>query len=203
VVAAIHAGEFVRGQSLQAYIDCRQAARKLKAWPQVRGYLLAYLEHGTLPWEQRGWPLPEPGFDMCDRTLCDRFPMIGELMDIAIHEKRPDQVLHWYDQRPEQGRGQFAPGKDTVATAIQGHAPDRAVAMWRELAEDQIAQVKPRAYEVAAGYLRKAASVMARQKKEKEWNQYLGDLKEKHARKLRLMEILDRLDGKPILKRRR
>jgi hypothetical protein len=26
---------------------------------------------------------------------------VGDLIDIAILEKKPDQVLRWYDQRPK------------------------------------------------------------------------------------------------------
>lgn len=69
--------------------------------------------------------------------------------------------------------------------------------------ERLIAQVKPSAYQEAANYLRKAAKVMTSQKKQAEWERYLEGLREKHIRKRRLMEILDSLDGKPIIKKRR
>jgi len=203
VVAAIHAEEFVRRPSRQIYTDCRKAARKIKAWPKVRGCLLAYLESGMPPWEQKGWPLPETGLDAPDETRRGQFPMVDDLIDIAIFEKKPDRVLHWYDQRPKQRHDLYALDEDRIATAIQNHAPDRAIAMWKKLAENLIAQVKPRAYEAAAGYLRKAGRVMAQQKREKEWDQYLQRLREKHARKRRLMEILDSLEKRPILRKKR
>jgi uncharacterized Zn finger protein len=66
-----------------------------------------------------------------------------------------------------------------------------------------IAQVKPSAYREATKYLRKAAKVMHREKKTAEWERYLKELREVHARKRRLLEILDGLEGKPILKKRR
>ena len=46
--------------------------------------------------------------------------------------------------------------EDAIATAVQAHAPDRAVAIWKNKAERLIAQVKPSAYQEAAKYLRKA-----------------------------------------------
>ena len=66
-----------------------------------------------------------------------------------------------------------------------------------------IAQVKPSEYQEAAKYLRKAAKVMGREKKRTEWQSYLQDLREQNARKRSLIEILDGLGGKPIIKKRR
>jgi uncharacterized Zn finger protein len=44
---------------------------------------------------------------------------------------------------------------------------------------------------------------MARQNKQAQWDQYLSSLRATHARKRCLIEILDGLDGKPIMKKRR
>jgi len=93
--------------------------------------------------------------------------------------------------------------EDAIATAVQAHAPDRAVAIWKNKAERLIAQVKPSAYQEALKYLRKAGEVMSKQNKQTQWDQYLGSLREAHARKRRLIEILDGLDGKPIMEKRR
>lgn len=43
----------------------------------------------------------------------------------------------------------------------------------------------------------------SQEEKHAEWQRYLKELREKHFRKRRLMEILDGLDGKPIVKKRR
>jgi uncharacterized Zn finger protein len=203
VVAAMEAEEFVRHPSRNTFMDCKKAAGKVKAWPKVRAYLLDYLEKGKLPWKQEDWPLSESGLDTPEAEGRNRFPMIGDLIDIAILEKKPDQVLHWYDQRPKQQFGWYATDEDKIATAIQAHAPDRAIAIWKNKAERLIAQVKPSAYREAAKYLRKAKKVMTQQKKQAEWNRYLGELREKHVRKRRLIEILAGLDGKPVLKKGR
>lgn len=130
--------------------------------------------------------------------------VVGDLIDIAILEKKPDQVLKWYDRRPDGGRfGWDRVDEDAIATALQAHVPDRAVAIWKNKAERLIAHTKPSAYQEAAKYLRKAAKVMGREKKLTEWKSYLEDLREQHARKRRLIEILVGLDGKPIVKKRR
>jgi len=51
-------------------------------------------------------------------------------------------------------------------------------------------------------YLRKASEVMRREQKLKEWERYLRKLREEHTRKRRLIEILDGLNGKPIMGKR-
>jgi uncharacterized Zn finger protein len=202
-VAAIQAEEFVRYPSRKAFADCKKASNKVKIWGIVRENLLHYLEKGDLPWEQKGWPLSESGLDKPEPGQRDRFPMVDKLIDIAILEKKPDLVLHWYDQLSQKRIGWHGINDDEVAAAVQSYAPEKAADIWKNKAERFIAQVKPKAYQEAAKYLRKAGSVMERQKKSKQWDQYLRDLRQQHARKIRLMEILDGLKGKPILKKRR
>jgi uncharacterized Zn finger protein len=203
VVAALQVEEFVRHPSLQAFTDCRKASVKAKTWPKVREFLLGYLEKGELPWKQKDCPLPESGLDRPGVDHRNRFPLISDLIDIAILEKKPEQVLKWYDQRPKGRFGVPWLDEDAIADAVQVQAPERAVAIWKNKAERLIAQVKPSAYQEAVKYLRKAGLVMSKQNNQAQWDQYLGNLREKHARKRRLIEILDGLDGKPIMEKRR
>lgn len=203
VVAALQVEEFVRHPSRQAFTECQKACDENEAWPQVREFLLLYLENGELPWKQKGWPLPESSLERPEADKRNRFPLIGDLIDIAILEKKPDQVLKWYDRRPKGHFGWLGVDEDAIANAVQAHAPDRAVAIWKNKAERLIAQVKPKVYQEAAKYLRKAGEVMARQNKQVQWDQYLSSLRATHARKRRLIEILDDWDRKPIIKKRR
>lgn len=200
-VAAMQVEAFVRYPSRQAYSDCKKAATRVKAWPKVRKQLLTYLEKGKLPWEQKGWPLLKSGLDRPSVDQRNGFPLIGNLIDIAIFEKKPDQVLRWYDQRPKDRFGWHGIEEDAIASAVQTHAPDRAVTIWKSKAERLIAQVKPSAYREAAKYLRKAAGVMKKEGKSGDWKDYLTALRKQHIRKRRLIEILDGMDGKPIVKR--
>ena len=203
VVAAIMTEEFVRYPSLKAFEDCKKTSVKVKAWSKVRENLLRYLEKGVLPWGQKGWPLPDSGVEKPGPDRRNRFPMLDNLIVIAIMEKKPDQVLHWYDRLTKEPYGRLGVDDDEIATAIQTFAPERAVDIWKNKAERLIAQVKPRAYREAGKYLRKAGSVMARRKKQKQWDQYIQYLRQQHARKSRLMETLDSLNGKPIVKKKR
>jgi uncharacterized Zn finger protein len=203
VVAAMQVEAFVRYPSQKTFMECQKASHKAKVWPKVREFLLRYLEKGDLPWRQKGWPLPESGLDRPNLAQRDRFPLIRNLIDIAILEKKPDQVLIWYDRLPKNRWGRYFHEEDNIATAIKDYAPERAVQIWQKSAETLIAQTKPSAYQEAAKYLRKAAKIMAQGKKQAEWDQYIKKIREVHFRKRKLMEILDSLDRKPIVKKKR
>jgi uncharacterized Zn finger protein len=202
-VAAIQVEAFVQRPSIQAFTDCKKICSRVKVWPKVRECLLLYLKQGELPWKNREWALPGTGLDAPAKESKDRFPMIRDLIDIAILEKKPDEVLYWYDQLSHKRFGYYGVNDHEIALSVQNHAPHRSVAIWQQKAETLIAQVKPSAYTEAAKYLRKAEAVMVREKKTGEWGQYLKALREKHIRKTRLMEILDDRRAKPIIKKRR
>lgn len=196
-VTAGLAGEFVRRPSPQAYAECRGAANRIKSWPVIRLCLLEYLEKGTLPWKQKAWP-PAVGPDDAPEPLRRAdFPLIDELVEIALYEKEPAQVLWWYDKRPRDRYGWLSVDEDVIAGAVAKHAPERAIGIWKNLAEREISRVSPNAYLEAARYLRKAAKVAGKGERRAAWDRYLADLKETHRRKRRLLEILARLDGQP------
>ena len=127
--------------------------------------------------------------------------MAAELIEIALFEADPERVLYWYDRLPKRKYDRPGVDNNEVAEAVKTHAPDRAVAIWQQMAEQWIAQVKPKAYQQAGGYLRKAAGVMEKKGNQKQWQKYLQNLREKHARKTRLMEVLDSLEGVTVIKK--
>lgn len=202
-VASLQVKLFVRAPSTQAFEKCKEAGNRLKAWPTIRHILLEHLASGQLPWIHPEWALPVPSRDAPTPLRRDTFPRFSTLIEIAIHEKNPEDVLRWYDQRPKGHRYEFDLLEDAVATAVESHAPDRAVAIWKSKAERAIALVKPSAYNEAAAYLRKAAKVMVRERKEAEWSRYLTGLRMEHVRKRRLIEVLDTLSARPIVKKQR
>lgn len=201
-VATMQTEEFVRYPSEKTFTECQKANAKTKTWPKAREHLLLYLKKGELPWKQKGWPLGKSDQAKPERIYRDTFPMTNVLIDIAILEKKPDRALFWYDQSQKNRRSWVGIGDDRIATAIQDHAPERAVSIWKTIAEGLINQTKPSAYEQAAGYLRKAEKVMKQQKKQSEWEKYLNGLREKHARKKRLIEIMDQSDSRPIISKK-
>lgn len=63
----------------------------------------------------------------------------------------------------------------------------------------ELARVKPAAYHVAGLYLRKMRTVYRREKRLSEWRAYLAKLREENRRRPRMIEVLDSLEGKPIV----
>ncbi len=202
-VAILRVEEFVRSPSVRTFENCREAAQRLDIWTIVRHILLEHLADGRLPWEQPEWPLPTPGEDAPKPERADTFPRFSTLIEIAIREKNPEEVLRWYDLCPRNHCWGYTTLDENVATAVASYAPDRAVKIWKALAEQEIARVKPSAYLEAAGYLRKTAKVMILEKREADWGQYLAGLRTEHFRKKRLLEVLDTLSAGPIVKKRR
>jgi uncharacterized Zn finger protein len=204
-VAAFRTEDFLQSPSLHTFQDMKKAAEKGKAWPEVRAAALLYLETGKLPQSDPTWPLPDTGLREDRETRKNEFPMIDVLIDIAIEEKRPDEVLRWYDQRKSKKQifwGWDGYQEDQVAEAVADHYPDRALAIWKNVAEKQIALTKPKAYEAAATYLRKVHSLLKELKREGEWKDYLLQLRQANARKPKLIEILERMEGHRIVDRR-
>lgn len=197
-VVVMQTEEFVRFPSRNTFMECKKAGQKTRKWPQIREHLLAYLEKGDLPWKQKGWPLPIPDLFTPETSSRNPFPIASVLIDIAILEKKPERILFWYDQLNTKGIWGGV-NENNVAEAIQDFAPERAVSIWKKFAESLINRTKPSAYEQAVCYLRKADKIMKREKKQAEWNRYLNELKEKHARKRRLIEILNQSDSRPII----
>jgi uncharacterized Zn finger protein len=200
-VAALRADDFFINPSFETFQELKVAAKKAKAWDKVKPAVMNYLKTGKIPKPGPSWPLPETDVPKAKERRPKQFPLIGILIDIAIAEKRPDEVVHWYDQRKSQKvHGWWSEfQEDKIAKALADDYPDRAVDIWKRLAANLIAQVKPKAYEKAAVYLRKIQRTLKRQSKDKIWEIYLANIRKEHARKIKLLEILDGLNDKRIL----
>jgi uncharacterized Zn finger protein len=125
--------------------------------------------------------------------------MIGILTQLAIAEKKPDEVLKWFDYAGRKKGGlrlsDFLVDATEVAEAIKSAHPERAIAIWQEAAEEQITQVSTRGYEAAIPYLRKMKNALTRAGRKQEWEAYLTSLREQNSRRPRCLEVLDRLKG--------
>jgi len=195
-VAALRFNDFISYPSLSTFQEMIEAAQKSDIASQVRIVALRFLETGASPQSDSSWPLPDAGLvENAERHPKD-FPMTHALIDIAIAEKRPDDVIRWYDHKSSMP-GYLRPlgyRSDAVASAIAGSYPDRALAIWKECAEGQISLTQPKAYQAAAIYLRNIQKLLKKEGKEKEWQAYLSGLRQVNHRKKRLLEILDELD---------
>jgi len=202
-IASLLALEFFYRPDTTLYCKLEKVTQRIRCWPAVREALLAYLETGVHPDLQPAkkhntkalslnWPLPP-----CDLLLpkstrtTNPFPNTGVLVNIAIYEKRPDDVLKWY--HPGRKSYMYHNTDDSVAEAVKSTHPDEALAIWKRVAEWEIARVKPAAYKVAAPYLKKIRALYRKQKRTGEWNIYFTALRRQHKAKRRLIEILDSL----------
>jgi len=201
-VAALRADDFFGEPSLGTFQGLEKAAQRAGVWPAVRAAAMRYLETGARPQPSTPpWPLAESELKTTSARRPIPPPMTDALIDIAIAERRPDEVLRWYDRRKPRSRswGSGWVAEDRIAEAVVGAYPDRAVAIWKRLAEEQIALTKPNAYEAAAGYLRKVHRVLKRSGKEGDWQGYLAGLRRANERKRLLVRILDTLEGRRII----
>jgi uncharacterized Zn finger protein len=227
-VAAMRAEEFFTGPSVHTLKTLEKAAERARCRPAVRAAALHFLETGVRPAPAKApgtgsrrsgksqpakagpaWPLPEvpPELRHPDRDAWPERegPHYDVLLQLALKDRQSDDILRWYDLLCEdRGRAGYG-GYDTdnlagqVADAVAATHPDRAAAVYREIVDGYIAQTSPAAYEAALPYLRKLRDLLHRQKRDGEWRQYLAGLRETERRKRRLMEVLDRLERRPIV----
>ena len=201
LVAAYRAQNFLAQSSRGSYSELRKAAEKAKCWSAVRDAALRYLESGQFPASgkktsnEAGWPLPAPEVEpptAGKRRGYQRFPDLETLIDISIMEKRLDNVVDLYQRLRQTKRWGWETDKK-VARAVADTHPDLALDIWKFIVDSLIAQVKPKAYEEAAVYLRLMEKVYIKNRRGADWQKLLGGLRSEHKAKRRLMRLLDTL----------
>lgn len=207
LVAAYRAQDFFDRPSTASYRELRKAAEKAKCWPAVRITVLQYLETGKHPTPggqkggNTGWPLPSPEVEppaSKKRGGYQRFPDLVTLIDVAILEKRLDDAVELYQRLRGTKRWSWETDKSVAKAVANSHA-DAALDIWQDIVDGLISQVKPKAYEEAAVYLRLMEKVYIRNHRLAEWQELLTGLRKKHKAKRRLIGLLDNLSGNKII----
>jgi uncharacterized Zn finger protein len=141
------------------------------------------------------WPLPPTGLPDPVPYGREQPPLARVLLDIALAEQRLNDVLFWFDRLRERRSAGFYFGDPSaaVARAVERSHPDRAIAIWNELALRAIAQTNTNAYVEAARYLEHAGRIEERRGNLASWRTYVEELKARERRKWRLRETLDDL----------
>jgi uncharacterized Zn finger protein len=201
-IAAIRADDFFEDPCIETYEELKTASEKAKVWPAIGEAVMHFLESGERPMPGGAdWPLPDTGLEKPGRLRKLSLPMTSVLVDIAIYEKRVDDVLQWYEAGGKKERGLFGEGReDDVATAIADVYPDKAVGIWKRIAESHISQTNVGEYKIGADYLRKVRKTLIKNGKTIAWDTYVASLREANRRKPRLVQTLDALSEKPIIK---
>jgi uncharacterized Zn finger protein len=203
-VAAIRAADFFEDPCIKNFEELKTASERAKVWLSVRGAVLHFLESGNLPGQRADWPLPDIGLEKSGRLRKLSLPMTSVLIDIAIYEKRVDDVLRWYEAGSRKDRERFGDRReDDVAVAVAAVYPDKAVGIWKRIAEIHVSQTNVGEYMIGADYLRKVRKTLIKNGKTSEWDTYVARLREANRRRPRLVETLDALSEKPIIKRKR
>lgn len=199
LVAAYRAEDFFDQPSEKAYRKLHQAAEKVGSWPGVRCGVLDYLQTGQRPatggMGKNRWPLPgievktpAPGETFAQES----FPNREMLIEIAILEQRHDDAVALFQELNKTRRWSWNIDEQ-LATAVAASHPDVALGIWKSIADRLIGQVKPKAYQEAARYLRHMRRVYGETNRLADWNTLIVSLRLEHKAKRRLMEVLDGL----------
>lgn len=237
VVAAHAAADFFESPHLGSLNELLKAARKAKCERAVRAGAMQFLETGRLPIARlarpammsrparRGktapppaapqvipgdpdWPLPVPDYLLPTLRLpSEDRPRFDVLIEIAIAEKRPDEVLRWYDrglaeQSPSRHAGRpmaVGYGADRVAEAVAESHPQRALEIYAAGLQANLPQANQQAYSNAAMYLERMRPICERLDRADDWTQLLTQIREQYRNRPRFMQLLDRLDGRTIV----
>lgn len=208
--------------SLERYRSLIEAARKTEHAKVIEESALAFLETGVRPEPtppgraakrgERRWPIPGPPLPNARSrvpTPTHHGPHFDVLIQLAIAEQRPADALDWYDKRnavapfDHLGRRTLYDGAAALARAVEMTHPERAAELYLSLAESVAEERKPKQYPVAGAFIKRAESMLKQAGREDESAALIEDFRSRHRAKRRLMEVLDGLDGKPIVRRRR
>ncbi len=205
--AAMRADDFFQSPSLTSYKDLQQACEKAKQWKLVRPAVMSFLTKGILPKPCSGqWPLPKTGNTIQRLNEYSKPPFTTILIEIAVFEKDIDEALRLYDESIKRSKTDSSWGyswgssiSDQIADAVKDTYPDRSIGIWKRAAENYIARTNPNAYSIAIGYLNRISKVMIKTGQEKEFRNYIAEIRATNKRKIRLVEMLNGLTGKRIV----
>lgn len=211
-VAAYAARPFFESPSVPAWEEMRKAAKKAGVEDAVRAAGMHFAETGKRPTGKNGtppWPLPDIVDPPARGPAPERVrwgreredgPSYEFLIDLAIKEKRPEDVLRWYDawakDRTRPWANQYA---ERVADAVVDRFPDRALDVYRQGAERHLRDTGDSAYRETVRYLRKMKGVLERLGRSKEWAAYEAGIREQYKRRRNFIELLDRMNRDRII----
>jgi uncharacterized Zn finger protein len=226
-IAAAHAAlGFFSHPSRDSFLNLIKAAVKAGCEDSIRDIALSFLETGASPLPSSGkvsarsgenatWPLPMPAYLLPllgneSRYRSAAGPHFDVLIDMAIADRRHDDVLRWYDamsagQKHQGGMSWYGSGGygDEVAAAVTESHPERSLAIYRQRVDDHLPHASASAYEAVAGYLRKMRPILKALHREVEWEGLLADIRLRYKNRPKFMEILDKLDPRPIVEQKR
>ncbi len=206
--AALIAEDFFDRPSLNLYKELKQkTSGHIKGWKNIREALREFLDKGNRPqYGPGGWPLPETGLEREEEEKTPQPARAEVRIEIALFEREIDRALSIYKAEIKSIHtywgwgGAWAGGiHEEVARAVAKRYPDEAIAIWKRLVKELVAQTKPAAYRSAVPYLKKIKGLLERTGRKSEWDLFLNAVRVENARKRKLLEILDGLTNRPLI----
>ena len=217
-IAATHVAlGFFTHPSCESFQQLLKAADKADCQDSIRGIALNFLETGVSPLPSQSkasakslvnaeWPLPMPAYLLPLLGNETKFrpstgPHFDVLIDMAITDRRHDDVLRWYDamtagQKHRMSMTWYDSGGcgDRVAAAVADSHPERSLAIYRQRVDDLLPRASVSTYEAIAGYLRKMRPILQRLHRDSEWDGLLADIRLHYKNRPRFIDILGKLD---------
>ncbi|MDO8871698.1 MAG: SWIM zinc finger family protein [Methanoregula sp.] len=211
LIAGVWAEEFMSEPSYSTYCNLKLSSENCGVWDTVKISVMQYLKDGVLPVPGTDGKtkthlvfgaLPRVGLTDPKFFRTPGSPFIDTLIDIAIAEKQPDEILAWYDWylRPGGGRSMYYHPEDKIADAVADQYPDRALSLWKEKLEPFKELTDPEFDKISIVYIKKIRALMKKKGMDAAWKKYLAKLRREYAEKKSLLKMLMDLEGKKIKK---
>lgn len=205
MVTALDTEDFFRNPAIRIYRRMMESAKKAGIADSIRPYIHAYLKEGTIPSSAKKGSiipglLPETGVSYANRYAPVKPPVRSLLLEMALESEDPDEVIQWYNPNSNQTLNSTEENPvDRIADVIAEKYPDKAVEIWKKIAERIIDVKNPDFYHYAVIYLMKIRDTAIKTGKTAEFSEYILHLKTEHARKRRFIQELAILEGRKIL----
>jgi len=212
-LASIQAAEFLHQPNWETIQSLLKSAKTLKVEPVIRKEMETFLQTGEMPEAvnagltkkeptsaaKKNWPIPVFFFQPKPDQTGSQFDVLCKW---AIREKRPHDVIRWYDELKSRQSLKRSVNPLDVAEAVLTTHPDRAFQFYRQAAEEEMNTTSTSHYPTAVSHLRRAKQALANAKRSGEWPKVLGEIRTKHGRKSSLMKQIDELEAGSIVKQR-
>jgi uncharacterized Zn finger protein len=203
LAVAVSAEAFLRRPGVETLRDLERSAERAGCGKEVSAAALRFLETGERPTADWPWPPLVDGADAPPPPAPPR-PHLDVLLDRAVQERKPGEVLYWFDRLREERRGLLGwqgsvRYRARIADVVADALPAQAEALLREALNELLQVNNSAADEATLPLLRQLRGLWQRQKRGSEWERFEAELRRRYPNRWRLGEVLDRVVSRVIL----
>lgn len=229
-VAALAARKFFEHPNVESFRALIAAAHEAGCGERVEVAARGFLETGRVPnratvdrkgvWKlavDSAWPLPMTD-ELMPAARPHTFaahgpqPRFDVLLDLAIADGKPDEIIHWYEtitardgRSPLGGANHRAPEPPAsalaVADALGSTHPQRAIEIYRQVLDRSVEHSHVSNYQRATVCLRKMRPLLATLGREGEWTRLVEQVRAENRNRPRFMEMLETVEGGRIVEK--